>query len=179
MALSLNYNPTRGGLSDLLESGVDYFGGTTGMAKDTGEFMRDVTTARGSDGSNFANHSQGNLLTLQGYNYIANKGSYENGGFMGHDYFGLNSDSNTPVNTVAGFGSPASVDRNKDFNDSVFKFVGNSTQAGDPVAQILGGNTGQNETMSLLERLTSFDMSAHSDYKCTDHKGAVCGANND
>ncbi|WP_445945147.1 hypothetical protein [Shewanella sp.] len=178
----MNYNPTRGGINDGLESMIDYFGGTTGMAKDTGDFLRTVTTARGSEGSNFANHSQGNLLTLQGYKYIANKGGYETGGFKNTEYFFLNRDKDDKrgVPTIAGFGSPASVESNGIFDDKkLFQFIGNSTQAGDPVAQILGGNTGQNDTIDgYLNRFKGFSGAAHSDYKCSDLKGAQCGPTN-
>ena len=50
------YNPSRGIVADLLESAVDTVGGTTGIAKQYGEFNVDVTTARGASGSNFTNH---------------------------------------------------------------------------------------------------------------------------
>ncbi|MBB1270200.1 hemagglutinin repeat-containing protein [Shewanella sp. SR44-3] len=180
--LSLNYNPTRGGINDGLESMIDYFGGTTGMAKDTGEFLRTVTTARGSEGSNFANHSQGNLLTLQGYKYIANKGGYETGGFKHQDYFMIkNGDKKIDKRPmIAGFGSPASVESNKIFkDDKLFIFRGNYSQPGDPVAQIWGGNTGQNDTIDgYLNRFKGFSGAAHSDYKCSDLKGAQCGPTN-
>jgi outer membrane lipopolysaccharide assembly protein LptE/RlpB len=85
--LTVNYNPTHGLLGDALESAVDKFGGTTGMAEQTGEFIRDVTTARGTSGSNFAAHSQGNILTYSGVNFIKAKGDFENGGFKDRDYF--------------------------------------------------------------------------------------------
>jgi len=132
--LTVNYNPTHGLLGDGLESAIDKFGGTTGMAEQTGEFIRDVTTSRGTLGSNFAAHSQGNLLTNSGVNYINSKGSYEDGGFMDREYFidETRKDKEFGIPTFAGYGSPVNTTTMKetlesDINgkDSPFKFIGN------------------------------------------------------
>jgi len=59
--LNVNYNPSYGFLGDFSESIIDKYSlGTTGIAKQTGKFIHDTIEARGSNGSNFAMHSQAN-----------------------------------------------------------------------------------------------------------------------
>ncbi|WP_164520836.1 ShlB/FhaC/HecB family hemolysin secretion/activation protein [Vibrio aphrogenes] len=182
---NLNYNPTHGFIADGLESGVDKLGLTTGIAKQTGEFIRDTTTARGKEGSNFANHSQGNLLTLQGLGYINNKGTYDQGGFQDTKYFGGN------IPTVAGFGSPVNTETmdTRVKKEVEFEFKGNVTNAGDFVGEVLGNNVGVNKVreQGVFENIFSLDTyknlgllftegSPHSSYRCSDNPNAVCGA---
>lgn len=197
--LTINYNPTHGLLGDGLESAIDKFGGTTGMAEQTGEFIRDVTTARGTSGSNFAAHSQGNLLTNSGVNYINSKGSYGNGGFKDKTYFlDPNIDKNDPrykagIPTFAGYGSPVNTTTMKETlqganNEGPFKFIGNYTNENDFVGEVLGGNESNNEDRGW-ERVTDpinplqyvnggklfTDKSPHSNYECNSLNGARCG----
>lgn len=190
--LNVNYNPTHGFLGDGIESAVDKMGGTTGMAKQTGEFIRDTTTAQGSDGSNFANHSQGNLLNKSGLEYITSKGSYEQGGFKDPDYFdnGLN-DKGIP--TFAGYGSPVNTEDMKQVvEDTKFDFKGNFTNEGDFVGEVLGKNVGDdgnrgNTVLTTIKDAVNMDTyinaselfsdeSPHSNYNCGDLSTAVCGA---
>ncbi|MEF1253363.1 hypothetical protein [Vibrio sp. M260112] len=190
--LNVNYNPTHGFVGDGLESFVDKVGGTTGMAKQTGEFIRDTTTAQGSNGSNFANHSQGNLLTKSGLEYITGKDSYDQGGFKGPTYFdnGLN-DKGIP--TFAGYGSPVNTeDMRQVVKDAKFGFRGNYTNKGDFVGENLGKNVGDNgnrgntvlTTIKDTVNLDTYknaamlfsDESPHSNYNCGDLPTAVCGA---
>jgi len=157
---TVNYNPTHGFVGDGLESAVDKAGGTTGIAKQTGEFYKDVTTARGELGSNNANHSQGNLLAQQGIKY-----QQEHNGFQ--DQKG--------IHTVSSFGSPVNTkDMKKTVESSGFAYTGASTKPGDFVGEGLGGNKGNNEQMGTSERLKSVTNipklftadSPHSTYKC-------------
>ncbi|WP_240800860.1 hemagglutinin repeat-containing protein [Vibrio sp. Hep-1b-8] len=190
--LNVNYNPTHGFLGDGIESFVDKVGGTTGMAKQTGEFIRDTTTAQGSNGANFANHSQGNLLTKRGLEYITGKDSYDQGGFKGPTYFdnGLN-DKGIP--TFAGYGSPVNTeDMRQVVKDAKFGFRGNYTNKGDFVGENLGKNVGDNgnrgntvlTTIKDTVNLDTYknaamlfsDESPHSNYNCGDLPTAVCGA---
>ena len=193
--LSVNYNPTRGILSDGLESAVDKYGGTTGMAEQTGEFIRDVTTANGTAGTNIANHSQGNLLTLSGMKYINEKGSYESGGFKGNDHFvtenedGLLNDKAIP--SVGGFGSPVNTNDMREVVEkgAEFSFNGNYTNDGDFVGEVLGRNKGKdgdrgNSQLSDAVVADSYiklyklftEESPHSGYNCTDLSPGKCGA---
>ena len=187
--LNVNYNPTHGFLSDGIESAVDKVGGTTGMAKQTGEFIRDTTTAQGSDGSNFANHSQGNLLNKSGLEYITDKGGYEQGGFKNPEYF--KNDKNNGLPTFAGYGSPVNTfDMDKTVVEAGFDFRGNYTNENDLVGEVFGKNTGDNdsrgnnvlttikdvmnkETYNNALELFS-DESPHSSYNCGDLTTAVC-----
>lgn len=191
--LTLNYNPTHGLLGDALESAVDKFGGTTGMAEQTGEFIRDVTTARGSLGSNFAAHSQGNLLTYSGVNYINSKGSYENGGFKDKGYFLSTSLDPSDegykdgIPTFAGYGSPVNTTTMKETlegknNEGSFKFIGNYTNNNDFVGEGLGWNAGDNGQANITDKMdvgNAFilftDKSPHSNYECNQLTGAQCG----
>jgi len=139
IVFTVNYNPTHGGIGDLLESGVDKAGGTTGIAKQTGEFINNVTTARGESGSNFAAHSQGSLLTKQGIEYRK-----EHGGFKDRAYF-TNSDAperkkKTGIPFFAGYGSPVNTEDMSDTLDKVdFRNTGMVTHEKDFVGETLGG----------------------------------------
>ncbi|QCD45676.1 hemagglutinin repeat-containing protein [Campylobacter mucosalis] len=175
--LTVNYNPTYGFLGDLLESAVDKFGGTTGMAKQTGEFYSDVIDTRGNDGSNLANHSQGNALSKSGI-----KWKLENGGFK----------ANNGEHTIVSFGSPINGKEmeevvelmNKNTNNNQFIYSGAYTKQGDFVGEGLGGNSGNNGKASITDRINIFnafklfsDDSPHSEYVCSDYqdKGVQCG----
>ena len=189
--LTVNYNPTHGALGDLLEASVDKVGGTTGMAKQTGEFVREVTTANAKDGTNIAAHSQGNVLIQSGVDYINNKGLYQNGGFKSKDYFYNpagkgDKEKNKGIATFGGYGSAVN---HKDMRETLqgdkkknspFIFIGNKTNENDIVGEIVGGNKGTNKDASFLDRiniLNIIDIATHSDYNCADLKDARCGAN--
>ena len=163
------------------------------MAEQTGEFKRNVTTARAKKGSNFTNHSQANALTYAGFKYIQNKGTYENGGFKPKEYF-MNPDAKKQEDkeaglpTVAGYGSPISTKtmtetlEGENAETSTFKFIGNYSNENDWVAEGLGNNKAQSEESTLLEKLNPInagklftDESPHSNYNCNDLKGAECG----
>lgn len=179
--LTVNYNPSYGFLGDLLESAVDKFGGTTGIAKQTGNFYNDVVGARGDAGSNFANHSQGNALAKSGI-----KWKVRNGGF----------NTNNGKHTIVSFGSPISREEmsktidlaNIKTGNEQFVFSGSYTKKGDFVGEALGGNSENNKDASLTDRLNILnaiklftDDSPHSEYICQDYinnKGGVvvkCG----
>ena len=179
--LTVNYNPSYGFLGDLLESAVDKFGGTTGIAKQTGNFYNDVVGARGDAGSNFANHSQGNALAKSGI-----KWKVRNGGF----------NTNNGKHTIVSFGSPISREEmsktidlaNSKTGNEQFVFSGSYTKKGDFVGEALGGNSENNKDASLTDRLNILnaiklftDDSPHSEYICQDYinnKGGVvvkCG----
>ena len=193
---TVNYNPTHGGIGDALESGVDKFGGTTGIAKQTGEFINGVTTSRGKSGSNFAAHSQGNLLTQSGVEY-----QQEHGGFKNQDYF-TNPNAKTDkertagIPTFAGYGSPVNTEDMGDTLKSVgFDNKGMVTHPHDFVGEGLGGNKGKNEQMSTGGRIKAIvdvpkllaspeldkdgnvvkEGSPHSTYKCSENPNAKCG----
>ncbi len=193
--LNVNYNPSHGLLGDGVESMIDRYGGTTGIAKQTGEFIRDTTTTQGINGANFANHSQGNIINKNAIKYINSKGAYEKGGFKNKVYFGDN------IPTFAGFGSPVNTTEMKEtVKDAGFIFIGNFTNKGDFVGERLGQNIGDNgnrgnNIMTNIEDM--FDVgtyknlvklfeekdpnikgsgSPHSNYSCSDLSGAVCGA---
>jgi len=195
IAVTVNYNPTHGFLGDLIEVMIDQFGGTSGFAKQTGEVTRDVTTARGKDGSNFVNYSAGNPAFKQGMEYIKGKGDYKHGGFKARDYFVDKSkqkeaDRNAGIPTVAGFGSPVNT---KDMEKTVqgdkrnlFDFRGNVTKPNDFVGEGLGGNKGKNQQMPTKDRIFTIinapklftDQSPHSrgNYHCEDNPNAKCGS---
>jgi len=181
VVFTVNYNPTHGFVGDLLESGVDKAGGTTGIAKQTGEFVNDVTTARGKAGSNFAAHSQGNELVKRGIEYRK-----AHGGFKKKEYF---SNLNAPkdksgIPTSAGYGSPVNTKDLGDTLDAVgFDYRGMVTHSNDFVGESLGGNKGGNEQMSTGDRIKGVvntpklfsDDSPHSTYKCSENPNAKCG----
>ena len=190
VAFTLNYNPTHGFLADALESGIDKLGlWKTGIAKQTGEFIRDVTTARGQEGSNFNNHSQGNILNKAGIEYINSKGSYDNGGFKPREYFidetqSEIEDREKGLPTWAGFGSPVNTE---DMRETVvvengFGFQGMFTHEGDYVGEGIGGNKLDNQQAPFSEKFELgevFDLfdenSPHSTYGCSEYKYAKCG----
>jgi len=187
--VTINYNPTHGFFGDALESGVDKAGlGTTGIAKQTGTFINDVTTARAKEGSNFAAHSQGNLLTKSGIEY-----QKEHGGFMDRSYF-INDEYNIndkrrerAIPTFAGYGSPVNT---KDMDDVIgvhginYNYKGMYTKNNDAVGEFLGNNKGDNQlnpqrsifqTGENLIKLFG-DESPHSTYDCRSNPKAMCGA---
>ena len=184
----INQNPTHGFFGDALESGVDKAGlGTTGIAKQTGAFINDVTTARAKEGSNFAAHSQGNLLTKSGIEY-----QKEHGGFMDRSYFIditlPDSQQDRGVPTFAGYGSPVNTN---DMDDVIgvhginYNYKGMYTKKNDAVGEFLGNNKGNNQVnpnRSLLETAKNagllFDLggeSPHSTYDCRSNPNAMCG----
>ncbi len=181
--LTVGYNPSYGFISDLLESAVDKSGiGTTGIAKQIGGFVNDVTTERGDIGSNFAMHSQGNALVYNGIKYVQTTT-----GFQPIEYFfvGLDEKGNKVYNlpTAVSFGSPMN---GKDMENLIagkvdegglgYKYSGAYTKPNDFVGEVLGGNSGNNEQASLLQqinilntyKLFTFD-SPHSTYLCQDY----------
>jgi filamentous hemagglutinin len=156
------YNPTRGIVADLLESAVDNTGlGTTGIAKQAGEFERDVTTARGINGSNFTNHSQFNILSQSGVKYI-NSSDNKGAKFMPQDYFISKTEVDekgqpkSGIPTFVSFGSPVN---GKDMENIIaeggleYKYMGVFTKSGDFVGEGLGGNSGVNEQASIIDRI--------------------------
>lgn len=197
--LTINYNPTHGLLGDALESAVDKFGGTTGMAEQTGEFVRNVTTARGKSGSNFAAHSQGNILTNSGVKFIKAKGTFETGGFKDRKDF-INEKGKTDkerekgLPTFAGYGSPVNKETMKETlegkkeGEETFKFIGNYTNNGDFVGEALGGNKSDKGQSTALDKINLINganlfindnvglkASPHSNYECNQLGGAQCG----
>ena len=187
---TLNYNPSRGIVADFLESSVDQWGGTTGIAKQTGEFSRDVTTARGKAGSNFANHSQANYLFSSGVKYIDAKGSYEDGGYKDKTYF-LDETATKKEAREAGFptvksnGSPLPYEdmRYTLAETELFNFTGMTTNKTDSVAELVGGNTGRNGQISTTDRAKSIlyipklfgNESTHTIYLCNPSLDDICG----
>ncbi len=180
--VTVSYNPTRGLLADLLESAVDKLGGTTGIAKQTGEFIRDVTTQRGVDGSNFTMHSQGNIIAHNGIKYIQ---SADNTGakFLSVEKFAtgeVDKDGRAVYKTPTfeSFGSPVN---GKDMDNLIGKdglgydYKGAFTNEHDYVGQGLGHNSGfgdgSNEQASYFQMLNLIDIgrlftdsSPHSGY---------------
>ena len=148
--LTQNYNPRHGFLSDLLEIGADKLGYQltegldwigldvnlmTGAAAQTGEFMYDVMGARGALGkdANFANHSQANILTLSGLNML-DAADYK--AFWDKEY------DVSPFQFVS-YGSPVPNQTMFDaLRERHLSYVGSSSNAGDYVAEGLGGNAG-------------------------------------
>jgi filamentous hemagglutinin len=171
-SVTLNYNPTHGFLGDFLESSTDTLPlWHTGIAKQTGEFVRDVTTARASQGSNFNNHSQGSTLFQSGLEYIK-----ANGGFEDADYF----EGNTP--TVGVYGAAVNSKSMEETVNSVgFNFTGSRTHTDDFVGEAIGGNKENNEQADLVDRINIFnipklftDDSPHSTYFCVELGKAQC-----
>ena len=146
------YNPSRGMIADSLETLVDLFGGTTGIAKQEGEFVVNVTTARGSNGSNFTQHSQDNALLYSGINYI-NSADNTGAKFQPASYFATGKVNEkgkaiTKVPTFISFGSPVN---GKDLDKVIgtnasgglgYTYMGAFTNEHDHVGQGLGGNSG-------------------------------------
>jgi filamentous hemagglutinin len=174
------YNPSRGLIADSAETLVDLFGGTTGIAKQYGEFNVDVTTARGASGSNFTQHSQNNALLYSGINYI-NSSDNRGAKFMPREYFyigQIDASGNKIFNlpTYESFGSPVSgktlenLISNKETGLG-YTYKGAFTNPNDSVGESLGGNKGVNGEASLLDRvnlLNTFKLitpeSPHSGY---------------
>ncbi|WLD58663.1 hemagglutinin repeat-containing protein [Salinispirillum sp. LH 10-3-1] len=135
-----NYNPTRGMVADLAESGVDALVNLTGwsflstsVARQTGQFMSDVAEAQGENGANFAHHSQANLLAYSGL--LANVGN-NNTANVDFDI------QNTNI-TYASYGSPVnSLDLNRILSPAGIQLNVSSTNPGDFVGEVLGGNYG-------------------------------------
>ena len=173
------YNPSRGMVADSAETLVDLFGGTTGIAKQEGEFVVNVTTAIGTEGSNFTQHSQDNLLLKSGIEYI---NSSENTGakFQSQDYFIKDNGDKRGIPTFVSFGSPVS---GKDMEKLIanqetglgYTYMGAFTKPGDYVGEGLGGNSGVNRQASIIDRinlintlrLLTGDWSPHSSYDPT------------
>ena len=182
------YNPTRGMVADSVETLVDLFGGTTGVAKQEGEFVRDVTTQRGSNGSNFTEHSQDNALLYSGINYI---NSSDNTGtkFMPQEHFISKTEVDekgqpkSGIPTFVSFGSPVNggdlekLITNKE-KGLGYTYMGAFTHDGDYVGEGLGGNSGVNGQASIIDRinllntlrLLTGDWSPHSSYDPTRYK---------
>ena len=172
MNITVNYNPNHGVLGDLLESGVDKALGNylpTGIAQQTGEFIYDVVKARGNSGSNFAMHSQGNLLSNAGIRYI------------GYDAFTKLNIKDDMV-TFGSFGSPESYTT---FDETIkgikATYNGTSTHDYDGVGRVLGHNEGTNGVRPIHAHLTDIvnplewwsiaslgigSLSTHSTYYC-------------
>ncbi len=176
------YNPTRGMVADLLESAVDTMGGTTGIAKQAGEFTRDVTTARGANGSNFTDHSQKNILTYSGINYI-NSSDNTGARFMPQEYFIKDNGDDSGIPTFVSFGSPVSGKEMETLiTNTGFTYMGAYTKPNDGVGEILGSNNGANEgSVSSLYRfnpavilydsvLLFTPWSPHGGYNPTDYE---------
>ncbi len=179
------YNPSRGIVADLLESAVDKVGGTTGIAKQYGEFNVDVTTARGTAGVNITNHSQLNILLKSGINYI-NSSDNTGAKFMPQEYFAtgeVDKDGRAVYKTptYVSFGSPESgktletLISNKETGLG-YTYKGAFTKTGDFVGEGLGGNSGVNGEASIIDRINLFNTlklitpdSPHSSYKPTDY----------
>jgi len=167
------YNPSRGIVADLLESAVDKVGGTTGIAKQYGEFNVDVTTARGTAGVNITNHSQLNILLKSGINYI-NSSDNTGAKFMPQEYFIKDNGDKSGIPTYVSFGSPESGKRLENLigKDGLnYTYKGAFTNSGDFVGEGLGGNSGVNGEASMLDRINLFNTfklitpsSPHSGY---------------
>jgi filamentous hemagglutinin len=135
---TLNYNPTRGVVADGLESGLDKLAISTGIslfstpvATQTGLFDNAVMLARGSNGANFSNHSQGNLLTFSGLLAV---------GLDSNIKFGSDDNRNF---TYSMYGSPVSNTQFGEYLDKKnMQLYSSSVNAGDFVGQTLGGNYG-------------------------------------
>lgn len=172
------YNPSRGMVADSMETLVDLFGGITGISKQYGEFNVDVTTARGTNGSNFTQHSQNNILLKSGVNYIH---SSDNTGakFMPQEYFIKDNGDKSGIPTYVSFGSPVN---GKDLETLIgedglgYTFMGAYTKSGDFVGEGLGGNSGANGQASFIDRANLLNIiklitpsSPHSSYKPSDY----------
>jgi len=167
------YNPSRGIVADLFESAVDTLGGTTGIAKQYGEFNVDVTTARGASGSNFTQHSQNNLLLKSGINYI-NSSDNTGAKFMPQEYFIKDNGDKNGIPTYVSFGSPVSGETLENIigkNGLEYAYKGAFTNPNDFVGEGLGGNSGVNGEASILDRVNVVNIiklitpsSPHSGY---------------
>lgn len=185
------YNPTRGIVADSLETIVDLFGGTTGVAKQAGEFARDVTTQRGSDGSNFTHHSQDNALIYSGIKYV-NSSDNTGAKFKEQEYFytGEVDASGKKVYNLPSFVSFGSPVNGEDLKTLIGKdglnytYTGAFTKSNDFVGEGLGGNSGVGGQASIIDRINLLNTlrllgsnSPHSSYECQNFvgHGVVCG----
>ncbi|AOO65592.1 hemagglutinin repeat-containing protein [Sulfurospirillum halorespirans] len=176
--LTIAYNPTYGFLSDVLESFVDKSGiGTTGIAKQTGQFVNEVSTARGSEGSNYALHSQANAIVYNGIAYVQTTTGFKPVGYY---------KANENVPTFVSFGSPMKgEDMSKVIEGSLgYTYSGSYTKPNDFVGEVLGGNSGNNEQADLVQKaniLNAYKLftsdSPHSTYVCENYadQGVQCG----
>lgn len=147
--------------------------GTTGIAKQTGEFVYDTTIAIGYLGSNFVMHSQGNAIVYNGVTYIQTTNGYQ-----------PTSDKIDTFTTFVSFGSPMN---GKDMGEIIksmgYTYLGAYTKAGDFVGETLGGNIGNNQQATILEQANLLNIvklftnsSPHSTYICQDFGTNVkCG----
>jgi filamentous hemagglutinin len=190
--VTINYNPTHGLFGDGLESGIDKAGlGTTGVAKQTGEFIYDVTTSRAKEGSNFAAHSQGNLLTKSGIEYRKSHGGFKDRSYFIDLALPTTKQQERAVPTFAGYGSPVNTEEMKKIvnsnksGDKQFNFDGMYTKKNDFVGEFLGNNKGENlsnPNRSIIDTIKDggllFDLggeSPHSTYDCQSNPNAHCG----
>ncbi|MGY5796418.1 hemagglutinin repeat-containing protein [Rheinheimera faecalis] len=131
-----HYNPTHGGIPDLLESLIDKaFGNAfikTGVASQTGEFVKEVVTARADSGSNFIGHSQGSLLMNAGLNNL-DKDDFS--GIVFTDY------KNIPTFFINGAPVQAGT-METTVGNLGFNFTGSAANSNDSVAELLGRNRG-------------------------------------
>ncbi|MCW8896235.1 MAG: adhesin, partial [Sulfurimonas sp.] len=186
--LTVGYNPSYGFLPDLLESAVDKSGiGTTGIAKQTGEYVNNVTASRGNTGSNFAMHSQANVIVYNGIQYVQENG----GGFKPVEYYKIDGKIEPNVPTFVSFGSPMNKDdMNKLITDPQDKggvgygYSGAFTKQDDFVGESLGANSGNNAQATIFEQaniLNAYKLftsdSPHGTYVCQDYAGfgVKCG----
>jgi len=136
--VTLNFNPSRGWLGDIMEIGVDKVGGVrlpdgyslggfgiaSGMARQTGIFYQTIDLSRPeSERTILGAHSQGNVLAKAGLNYIDHK-FYENRSFVA---------MGSPVNNDA---------MNAVLSRYGISFGSSTSNQGDFVSQGLGGNYG-------------------------------------
>ncbi len=185
--LMVHYNPTNGFLGDLLESLVNKLGGTTGIAKQTGEAIKKVTTQRGKEGSNFALHSQGNLIAYSGIkNVLEQKDGFKNKKYFFTGKIDKNNQKEYAIATFVSYGSPINTDDMDDLINKELKYdyIGSFTKKDDAVGEILGGNSGNNEKATLIQRVNILNLyklftedSPHSSYICRNYEkeGVICG----
>ncbi|OUR70510.1 hypothetical protein A9Q76_07390, partial [Arcobacter sp. 31_11_sub10_T18] len=181
--LTVGYNPSYGFLPDLLESAVDTSElGTTGIAKQTGQFVLDLDKARADKGANIALHSQGNPIVYNGIQYIMDQGEYKATGYFKTDTKNLEEDNKM---TFVSFGSPKNgAEMKKLIKEKLdATYSGAYTKKDDFVGEALGGNSGNNGTATLQQKvdiLNAFKLfgsnSPHSSYRCEDYGPKVqCG----
>ncbi|MDD3325321.1 MAG: hypothetical protein PHN38_09415 [Sulfurospirillaceae bacterium] len=190
--LTVAYNPTYGILPDLLEAFVDKSGiGTTGIAKQTGQFVNEVSNARGSYGSNFAMHSQANAIVYNGIAYVQTTTGFQPVGYYKTGEINSDGTPKTNVPTFVSFGSPINVDDmatriagKPNEGGLEYKYSGTYTKPNDFVGEVLGGNSGNNEQADLAQKaniLNAYKLftsdSPHSTYICENYadQGVQCG----
>jgi hypothetical protein len=158
------------------------------MKKQTGEFIYDVTTARAKEGSNFAAHSQGNLLTKSGIEYRQKHGGFKDRSYFIDPTLPTTKKQERGVPTFAGYGSPVNTE---DMKDTVelkginYNYQGMYTKENDFVGEFLGNNKGKNSSnpnRSIIDTIKDggllFDLggaSPHSTYDCRSNPNAMCG----